>query len=95
MDLNEDKLRAAASLARIRIHPQEVPEFMEGLSKILSWVEQLDQVNTDAIAPMTTLFVKEAPLRADEVTNGGIPEKIVANGPDVTLNMFAVPKVLD
>lgn len=95
MDLSENKLKAAASLIRLEIQPEEVPEFMAGLSRILSWVEQLEEVDTENVSPLVSLFVKQAPLREDEITQGGYADKIVVGGPDVALNMFAVPKVVE
>ena len=65
------------------------------LNTILNWVEQLEEIDTDNVAPMksaveTTLF-----QRVDEVTDGGYPDKIVKNAPESQDNMFVVPRVVE
>ena len=65
------------------------------LSKIIGWVEQLDEVDTDGIAPMASVADMKLRWRADEVTDGGIPDKVTANAPDPQKGMFSVPKVVE
>ena len=58
-------------------------------------VEQLEDVDTANVEPMTAATGAELRWRADEVTDGGIRERVVANAPDAENGMFAVPKVIE
>ena len=65
------------------------------LSNILSWVEQLSEVDTDDVEPMTSVVPMTLRRRTDEVTDGGIREDVLANAPDRRADFFAVPKVVE
>jgi aspartyl-tRNA(Asn)/glutamyl-tRNA(Gln) amidotransferase subunit C len=69
------------------------------LNHILGWVEQLAALDVADIAPFTgaahTALVQAGRLRADAVTDGGIPEPILANAPERAGDYFVVPKVVE
>jgi len=65
------------------------------LSAILDWVEQLNEVETDGIEPMTSVVHAAMKKRADEVTDGGYPDRIVQNAPKRDDHFFVVPKVIE
>ena len=62
---------------------------------ILDWIEQLDEVDTDGVEPMTSRGAAGLPLREDVVTDGGDPEKVLANAPEAEAGFFVVPKVVE
>ncbi len=95
MHIDEKTVRKIAKLSRIQISDAEIPAQQEGLSKILTWVEQLGDVNTDNIAPLTSVHLTEMPIREDVVTDGDKARCILSNAPEKELNMFAVPKVVE
>ena len=95
MALDTDTVRRIAQLARIRVAEDELAPLAEELSRILEWIEQLNAVNTDNVAPMASVADQKAPRRADVVTDGGYPEKVLANAPDRVGDFFAVPKVVE
>ncbi len=95
MSLTKDDVRKIAFLARIRV-PEERLEPMAGeLNNIVGWVEQLAEVNTDGVAPMTSVVEAETPMRKDVITERAISDKILANAPDGEGAFFAVPKVVE
>ena len=95
MDIDDKTVRKIAKLARLRIADTDVPKYQQGLSQILTWVDQLAQVNTDGIEPLTSVHVAHMPTRPDVINDGGQAQAILANAPDSALNMFAVPKVVE
>ena len=95
MQIAEDPVRRIARLARIRISDEEAAAFKAELSSILNWVAQLDEVDTDGIAPMTSVVHMQLPQRADVVDDGGYADDIVANAPVNQDNYFIVPKVVE
>lgn len=95
MSIDEDTARRVAHLARIRVEEGDLPRLASELSGILGFMEQLAEVNVEGVEPMTSVTPMELPRRADEVTDGGYPERILANAPDSREGFFAVPKVIE
>lgn len=95
MSLDDATVARIAKLARIRIEPERRAALAEELSGILGWIEQLDEVNTDDVPPMTSVGEAKLALRADEVSDGHKAEKILANAPLQQDGHFVVPKVVE
>jgi aspartyl-tRNA(Asn)/glutamyl-tRNA(Gln) amidotransferase subunit C len=95
MSLEPATVRRIAKLARIRVEDAEIPVLQTELNAILGYVEQLSEVNVDGIEPLSGGAQMAMRLRADVVTDGGIPEQILANAPDRAGEFFAVPKVVE
>ena len=95
MQVDEATVRRIARLARIKITDAEAKGLVKELSGILNWVEQLDEVDTAAVEPMTRVVPIELKKRADVVTDGGIADAIVKNAPMVEDHYFVVPKVVE
>ena len=95
MAVDRDTVIRVARLARVNVPDADLDTLADELSKIIGWVEQLDEVDTDGIAPMASVADMKLRWRADEVTDGGIPDKVTANAPDPHKGMFSVPKVVE
>ena len=93
--LDIDTVRHIARLARIQVSEEELAPLAGELTRILSWIEQLNAVDTENVAPMTSVAPQRLPQRADAVTDGNIPEQVLANAPDRVGDFFAVPKVVE
>ncbi len=83
-----------AKLSRISITPQEAESLTKEIGGILKWVEQLAEVNTDAIADAGEGERKQR-LRKDEITDGNCKDKVLLNAPDAQFDCYAVPKVIE
>lgn len=95
MALDTAAVKRIAHLARIAVPEEELAPLANELSGILAWVEQLDAVETAGVEPMTSVVAVTLPMREDVVTDGGIPEKILANAPEPQRGFFTVPKVVE
>ena len=95
MALDTAAVKRIARLARIAVPDADLLHLAGELSGILKWVEQLDAVDTAGVEPMTSVVAVTLPMRADEVTDGGIQEKVLANAPDPARGFFTVPKVVE
>ena len=95
MSLDQAKVRTIAALARIEVADDELEHLAGELSHILHFVEQLAEVNTEGVAPMTSVVRMELPRRPDAVTDGDCHELVLANAPDRRVDFFAVPKVVE
>ncbi len=96
MALTEKDVKKIAQLARIRLSAEEVPHYMGEINGILKWIEQLQEVNTDGVAPLASVSDQPLPWRKDEVTDGNIQEAVLKNAPGgAQYGCFAVPKVIE
>ena len=95
MAVDKDTVAQIAHLARIRITEAESQSLTGELSNILAWVEQLGELETDDVPPMTSVVARDAPLRDDAVTDGGQAEAVVKNAPEPAHGFFTVPKVVE
>ncbi|MGJ3261224.1 MAG: Asp-tRNA(Asn)/Glu-tRNA(Gln) amidotransferase subunit GatC [Rhodospirillales bacterium] len=95
MSLSRDDVRKIAFLVRIRVPDDRLEPLAGELNNIVGWVEQLGEVNTDGVEPMTSVVDMETPMRKDEVTDGGITDKVLSNAPDGEGAFYGVPKVVE
>lgn len=95
MSITENDVRKIAKLARIRLSDQEIKEMPNELSKIMQFIEQLQEVTTDHIEPLTSVSDMSLPMDEDEATDGGYVDDILKNAPKAEYNCFLVPKVIE
>ena len=84
-----------AHLARIKVEEDRLPALAQEFSNILDFIEQLNEVDVDAVEPMVSVTPMRLKRRVDAVTDGGYPDKILSNAPDAREGFFAVPKVVE
>ena len=95
MSVNTEQVRHIAKLARIAMSDDEIERLVPEINNILGWVEQLGEVNTDGVEPLTAVVPNELRLREDAVTDGNKRDDILANAPVAEHGFFAVPKVIE
>jgi aspartyl-tRNA(Asn)/glutamyl-tRNA(Gln) amidotransferase subunit C len=95
MSLTRETVMKVAKLARIRLEEPEIDAMKEEINGILTWIDQLQQVNTDGVDIFSDQQDQHLKERADSVNDGNIVESILANAPEKAHNMFAVPKVVE
>jgi aspartyl-tRNA(Asn)/glutamyl-tRNA(Gln) amidotransferase subunit C len=95
MSLDPATIRRIATLARIHVEDTELPSLAAELNGILGWIEQLNEVNVDGIEPLAGAQQMALKMREDVVTDGGYPEKVLANAPERAADFFVVPKVVE
>ena len=95
MQVDEATVWRIARLARIKITEAAAKSLKTELSGILNWVEQLDEVDTSSVEPLTRVVPIELRQREDKVTDGEIADEIVKNAPMIEDHYFVVPKVVD
>jgi aspartyl-tRNA(Asn)/glutamyl-tRNA(Gln) amidotransferase subunit C len=84
-----------AKLSRIKIKDDEIDELSTQLSSIVNWVEQLNEVNTDNVEPLSNVSMTKLPLRKDIEDIEDNSKEVLLNAPDKLGNYFAVPKVVE
>ncbi len=95
MAIDVDTVRKVAKLAHIREREDRLAPLARELSGILGWIEQLREVDTEGVEPMTSAVATALPMRDDVVTQGGDAAGILANAPRKVGGFFVVPKVVE
>ena len=95
MSIDIDTARKVAHLARIAVPEENLPALADQLSGILTFMEQLNEVDVTGVEPMTSVTPMRLKRRADVVTDGNIQAQILKNAPDAREGFFAVPKVVE
>lgn len=95
MSVDENTVRGIAGLARIAVREEELAPLAKDMSAILEWVEQLGEVETDHVAPMTSVVEMELKMREDIVRHHNIQRDVTRNAAVSEDGFFAVPKVIE
>jgi aspartyl-tRNA(Asn)/glutamyl-tRNA(Gln) amidotransferase subunit C len=95
MSVSPEQVRHIARLARIAMSDEEVERLVPELNAIIGWVEQLGEVNTEGVEPLTAVIEQKLRLRDDVVNDGNIRDEVLANAPAAQHGFFAVPKVIE
>ncbi|QDY69632.1 Asp-tRNA(Asn)/Glu-tRNA(Gln) amidotransferase subunit GatC [Qingshengfaniella alkalisoli] len=95
MSIDVETAARVASLARIQVEEDALPELAQEFNTILGFIEQLNEVDVEGVEPMTSVTPMRLKRREDVVTDGSQQEKILSNAPDAREGFFAVPKVVE
>ena len=95
MSLDKDQVQHIAMLARLRIADEEAADVVDKLSRIVDFVDQLSQADTENVVPMAHPLHAVQPLRQDAVTESNERDAIQQNAPEVADGLYLVPKVIE
>ncbi len=95
MSVTPDDVRKVARLSRIKISEERVEPMTQELNGILSWIEQLNEVDVEGVEPMTSVVETSLPMRKDDITDGNRQDEVLANAPNSADGFFVVPKVVE
>ena len=95
MAIDTQTVRRIAFLSRLKVEEEKIEATKEEFSKILNWIEELNEVNTDDVEPLISVNDTTLRMRDDEVTAGNCRDAILKNAPAAEYDYFAVPKVVE
>lgn len=95
MAIDNETVKRVAFLSRLKIEEDKLDETKEEFNKILNWVDQLNEVNTEGVEPLVSVNDSNLILRTDEVTEGNQSQAILKNAPQAQYGYFTVPKVVE
>ena len=95
MSVDTDTVRRIARLARLAVADEMLAPMAKELNIILAWAEQLNEVDTSAVEPMTSAVQTTLKKRADIVTDGHVQEAVLRNAPLAEHGFFVVPKIVE
>lgn len=95
MTIDRKTVAKIAHLARLKVPEDELDRYAGELSKILNWVEQLNEVDVTGVEPLANVHDAALRRRDDVVNDGGKTADILSNAPARTADFFTVPKVVE
>jgi aspartyl-tRNA(Asn)/glutamyl-tRNA(Gln) amidotransferase subunit C len=95
MAIDRDTVRRIARLSRLALDEGQAQAMESELNALLSWVEQLGEVDVAGVEPMTSVVAAKLKMRDDVVTDGGYADELMKNAPQSEGHFFVVPKVVE
>lgn len=95
MAIDNETVKRVAFLSRLKIEDDKIEPTKEEFNKILQWIEELNEINTDEVEPLISVNNVNLRMRNDEITAGNCREDILKNAPSAEYDYFAVPKVVE
>ena len=95
MSVDDKTVRRIATLARIALAEEQVSHMAQELNGILSWIEQLREIDVDGVQPMTSVVEHRLRMREDTVTERNESVALMSNAPEAEDHFFVVPKVVE
>lgn len=95
MAIDNETVKRVAFLSRLKVEDEKIEATKEEFNKILNWIEELNEVNTDNVEPLISVNDTTLRLREDQITDGNYQEAVLTNAPDKEYDYFAVPKVVE
>ena len=95
MSINKDTIKKISKLARISVTNDETDRLEKDLNSILKFVEQLKELNTDKVEPISSVSDQDLTMNKDEVKKINEKNDILKNAPEKNSNYYVVPKVIE
>ena len=95
MSIDKDTVKHISKLARISLDEKKINDLSKDLSSIMNFIEKLNELKTDKVAPLTSIIHASLKSRNDEVKDGKIRDQILKNSPEENEEFFVVPKVVE
>jgi aspartyl-tRNA(Asn)/glutamyl-tRNA(Gln) amidotransferase subunit C len=95
MKLSREEVQRIALLARLALTPTEEVELVAHFDKVLTYMEKLNELQTEHVEPTAHAVAVPSPLRDDRVTNQPNTEALLANAPAREADFFKVPKIIE
>ena len=95
MSIDKDTVKHISKLARISLDENKVESLSKDLTSIMKFIENLNEINTEKTAPLTSIINASLKSRKDEVKDGKIRDQILKNSPEKNDEFFVVPKVIE
>ena len=95
MSIDKDKIKHVSKLARISLDEKKIDGLTNDLTSIFKFIEQLNELNTDKVEPLSSIFTAPLRSREDKIDDGKIRDRILENSPKKNEEFFVVPKVIE
>ena len=95
MKIDRESLQKIAHLSRLQIKPDEEASLLKSMDSVLSWMEQLNEVDTDGVEPLIHVMDEANNWRQDQGKNTLLRNEALANAPSKNSSYIMVPKVIE
>jgi aspartyl-tRNA(Asn)/glutamyl-tRNA(Gln) amidotransferase subunit C len=95
MTIDQEALAKVAHLARLQLKPEEKESLLESMDSVLSWMEQLNEIDTEGVEPLIHMMEEVNNWREDQSNNLLSRSEALANAPSQDGIYIKVPKVID
>lgn len=95
MAVNNETVKRIAFLSRIKVDDDKFDAVKDEFNKILSWIDELNEIDTDDVKELISVNDEALRVREDQVLTGKQKDEILANAPAAEYDYFAVPKVVE
>ena len=95
MAIDLKTVKHISKLARISVNDEKAKKLEKDLNSIFKWIEQLNELNTDKVEPLTSIAETKLRLRKDKILSKNIRDEILNNSPKDNKDYFVVPKVVE
>jgi len=95
MSIDKDTVKHISKLARISLDDKKADNLSKNLTSIITFIEKLNELNTDKTIPLTSIIDASLTSREDVAKNEKIRDEILKNSPDKNEEFFVVPKVIE
>ena len=95
MSIDKDKIKHVAKLARISLDEKKTDSLTKDLSSIFKFIEQLNELDTKKVEPLSSILNEHLRSREDEINDGKIKDQVLENSPKKNEEFFIVPKVVE
>lgn len=93
--VSAEDVKKIARLSRLHVEADRLQPLADDLNGILGWIEQLNEVDVEGVEPMTSAVDMSAPMRKDEISDGGKRDDILKNAPKKDDGFFVVPRSVE
>jgi len=90
-----ETVKKIARLSRLHVENDRLAPLADELNGILGWIEQLNEVDVEGVEPMTSAVDVDAPLRKDDITDGGKRDAVLSNAPKSDSGFYVVPRSVE
>ena len=95
MSFNAQTIKTIANLARLRFPKEDEEKFMKDIDSILTWVEELKEVDVSGVEPLVSVTPRTDAVRTDEVSDGNLQTELMANAPESVQGFYEVPRMVE
>ena len=95
MKIDHDSLKKIAHLARLHVKPEEETALLNSMDNVLTWMEQLNEIDTEGVEPLTHIMDEVNSWRVDSGNNSLSREEALANAPSQDGTYIKVPKAIE
>ena len=95
MSIDLKTVKHISKLSKISLDEEKAKKLETDLNSIFKWIEQLHELTTENVEPLSSIAETKLRLRKDEIKTKNIKDEVLKNSPDENKDFFVVPKVVE